>query len=134
MAFFHNNAFIPSTSNIFMSLFARVTIPIPDRGHMLMPQRFDYRNIMELTNEEFSQFYLELMTEYKDNVGWWSEGRIPHCSNCHEIIPGPAQLRRYHGQTLHAKCFKTLWEKERGSTKGLSKQFFDRVAGLTLGD
>lgn len=118
-----------------MTMLERVTIQVPvGEGRMFGFSRFDFKKIMALTNEEFSQFYLEAMQEYKDKNGWWQEGKMPSCGVCHEIIPGPAQLRRYYGRTLNAKCFRELWAKERNEHRKSDQQYFDRIAKLTLGE
>lgn len=95
----------------------------------------DYNKALKLSDNNFERFYLELMIEYKNNDGWWSRGRIPHCVNCHQVIPGPEQLRRYHKRSFHDDCFEKEWktEREKGKESILIRKFFDRVVKLKLG-
>ncbi len=112
-----------------MTLLEKVVIP---NGTLtgVRTRALNYERIMQFDDKEFKQFYLELMTEYKTNDGWWSEGKMPHCVNCHRFIEGPEQLRRHYGRTLDADCFRKEWEKERGEHRGLDQQYWDRVAKL----
>ncbi|MEK6828950.1 MAG: hypothetical protein AABY15_02405 [Nanoarchaeota archaeon] len=114
-----------------MSIIEKVTFSREERTMMPMPQRLNHLKIMQLNDEEFAQFYLELMTEYKTNDGWWTNGKISHCINCHRFIEGPEQLRRYYGMTLDADCFRKEWKKQRRESTGLNQQYWDRVAQLS---
>jgi hypothetical protein len=91
----------------------------------------DFEKIVTASDEDFAQLYLELMTEYRDKNGWWSDGNIPKCYECHEVIPSPEQLRRYHGLSMHPSCFKQYYAKE-GDDKGVMMKYWQRVADLVL--
>ena len=77
---------------------------------------FDYKRIIALPDEVFAKLYLEMMTEYRDENGWWSGDRIPHCRECRRKISGPEQMRRYEGSSFHPNCFRKFHERE--SRKG----------------
>lgn len=104
-------------------------------SHMLSGKvmALDFEKIIALSNQDFSRFYLELMSTYRVN-GWWTEGKIPQCCECSSVISGPEQLRRYHGLSLHPDCFKKLYEKEaqEDGNEGVMHQYWLRVAGLVL--
>jgi len=91
----------------------------------------DYEKVVELSAEDFAKLHLELMNEYKDKDGWWSDGKIPNCSECHSEIPGPEDLVRYYGRSLHHNCFRRVYERE-GDETGIMKRYWDRVAELVL--
>lgn len=94
----------------------------------------DWDVVLNFPDKKFEQYYLELMTEYRDKNGYWTKRKIP-CDNCHQIISGPEQLRRYYGRSLHPICFKEEWKKERLEKKEPTLvAYFDRVAQLTLGE
>jgi len=42
----------------------------------------DTKRIVALSDEDFATLHLELMTEYRNKDGWWSDGNVPHCSEC----------------------------------------------------
>ncbi len=90
---------------------------------------FDYERIIALSEDDFAKLYLELMAEYRDKDGWWSNGRIPKCNECRGVISGPEQLRRYHGLSMHPTCFKQFYKRE-GNEEGTMKQYWMRVANL----
>jgi len=103
-----------------------------DRIYQLFPQRFDMKKVMALSDDDFAHHHLLLMQEYREKNGWWSEGQMPLCDNCREIIPGPEQLRRYKGGTLDAGCFREVWASEPylGGPGNPPKAYFDRIANL----
>ena len=91
----------------------------------------DYEKIAKASDEDFSQLYLELMREYRDKDGWWSDGKIPKCNECHEVISSPEQLRRYYGSSMHPSCFNQFYIRE-GDDKGIMRKYWERVADLVL--
>ena len=95
----------------------------------------DYEKILALSDEDFARLYLELMTEYRDKDGWWSNGKIPTCSQCHTEIPGPKELRCYYGNSMDASCFREFYEREGSKDQHeskLTKQYLERVAKLVI--
>jgi hypothetical protein len=92
----------------------------------------DYKRIIALPDRDFSQLYLELMSEYRDKDGWWGAAGIPKCSSCHEEIPGPDQLRRYHGRSMYPSCFRHYYAREGDGEDmvGIMRQYWLRVADL----
>ena len=36
-------------------------------------RNIDFKKIMQLSDHDFAQLYLELMTEYRYNDGWWHD-------------------------------------------------------------
>jgi len=110
-------------------------IPLGDirtLGNYDIGRRFDYEKILSLSSDEFAEFYLKVMEEYRDKDGWWGKAGIPSCSECSQEISGPKELRRYYGLTLHPKCFEKIYEKEKDDQKGLIKFYWDRVVKLDL--
>lgn len=93
-------------------------------------RHLDYKKIEALSNTEFAQFYLELMREYRDKEGWWGRAGTPKCSECHTIISGPEELRRYNGISLHPACFRKVYAEDK--KVGATEKYFDRVAALDL--
>lgn len=95
----------------------------------------DYEKIIAIPDEDFAGLYLELMSEYKDKDGWWSNEKIPKCSQCHAEISGPQDLRRYYGNSMHASCFKEFYEREGSKDQHQEKtmkRYWARVANLAL--
>jgi hypothetical protein len=92
----------------------------------------DYHKIVSMSDDEFSKYYLEKMSEYKEKDGWWSEGKVPACFDCNEVIQGPKDLRRFYGQCLHADCFKEYYESVKFLESGIRRLYWDRVAALKL--
>ena len=104
-------------------------------GSMLytLPIRmFDYKKIERLSDENFSEFYLKLMEEYRDKYGYWSEGKIPHCHECNSEISEPKYLRKYYGRCLDPACFKKVHERERRDEEKSHRKYWDKVAELDL--
>lgn len=102
------------------------------KGHSMSYGRvLDYERIVGLSDNDFARLYLELMEEYRDKDGWWSNGKIPKCGECHSEISNPKQLRRYCGLSMHPSCFKQFYERE-GNDKGIIKQYWQKVANLSL--
>lgn len=91
----------------------------------------DYERIVVLPERDFAQLYLELMLEYRDKDGWWSNGKIPKCNKCHDVILSPQQLRRYYGSSMHPSCFKQFYER-RGDEEGIMGKYWQRVANLVI--
>lgn len=104
----------------------RVMLPMSGR-------QLDRERIVNLPDDEFSELYLELMTEYKDKDGWWTGDKIPKCGPCHEIIDVPANLRRHYARTLDHGCFQEVYAKERPQERNeIRGKYFDKVANLGL--
>lgn len=116
-------------ASYFMTILEKVTLSEQERKFMLMPPRLNYSKIDKLDDDEFIQLHLELMTEYKTQDGWWSKNKIPHCISCNLVIPGPEQMVRYHGRTLHPDCFREEWEHEKKEYPRFRK-YWDRIARL----
>ncbi|MGM5483405.1 MAG: hypothetical protein ACQER9_00640 [Nanobdellota archaeon] len=91
----------------------------------------DYEKIVKASDEDFARFYLELMIEYRDKDGWWSDGKIPECNECHKEIQRPEDLRRYHGLSMHPSCFRQYYTRE-GDDEGIMDKYWQRVANLVL--
>jgi hypothetical protein len=86
----------------------------------------DYRRLLKLSDIDFTEFYLNLMEEYRDKDGWWKdEKNLPHCSKCNEVISGPRDLRRLAGRSLHPLCL--VEEIKIEDKKGLEKKYWERV-------
>jgi len=103
-------------------------------GHIISPpvhRTLDFEAIVALSDADFAKLYLELMNGYRDKDGWWKEGKIPYCHECHLVIPEPAQLRRYYGSVMHPDCFKRFYERN-GDETGVMRQYWERVARLVL--
>ncbi len=94
----------------------------------------DFEKIIELSDIEFAEFYLNQMEKYRDNDGWWGEKGMPHCSECQQEIPGPTQLRRYYGNSMHASCFKQFYEREgnKEEKSEVMNKYWQRIASLIL--
>ena len=90
----------------------------------------DYEKIVKVSDEDFAQLYLELMSELGEDNGWWEDGKIPKCSECNKVISSPEQLRLYHGLSMHPSCFKS-YEIEETDTQVMAK-YWQRVADLVL--
>ena len=82
--------------------------------------------IAKLPEEEFAKLYLALMEEYRDNYGWWSKGKIPKCGQCHEVIEGPKDLRRYYGNSVHGNCLHA-WRNQRAIRGGKKYKDTDEI-------
>tara|TARA_Y100000310_G_scaffold261214_1_gene270473 strand:+ start:379 stop:729 length:351 start_codon:yes stop_codon:yes gene_type:complete len=93
-------------------------------------RQLNFKKIASLPQDEFAKLHLELMEEYRDENGWWSEDKIPHCGACNEVIQEPKDLRRYHGRSLHPTCFNEVYGEERDSTSEFWKKYWDKVAKL----
>jgi hypothetical protein len=101
---------------------------------------WDYKKLLNLSDEEFAEFYLKNMEEYRDNDGWWEKQKAPFCSECHKEISGPKELRRYYGASLHPECFKKVYEQyflPSGGKSSLEKnslisKYLERVSKLKL--
>jgi hypothetical protein len=91
----------------------------------------DYKKVVEASDDDFAKLYLELMNEYRDKDGWWSDSKIPKCYECHKIISSPEQLRRYHGLSMHPSCFKQYYAREEDD-KGIMRKYWQRVVDLVL--
>jgi len=121
-----------------MSILEKVILSPGDFSTGLRTRKINHEKVLALSDNDFEQFYLELMTEYKTKEGWWNldnSESIPQCDNCHKIIPNPESLRRYHGNSLHPNCFREEWAKERGTyNNSILKRYFDRIAALKLGE
>ena len=120
-----------------ISILEQVTLSKGDSLTGLGTRKINHEKVLALSDKDFEQYYLELMTEYKNKNGWWNSGDpelIPKCIKCHEIISGPEQLRRYNGRSLHPNCFRKEWDNEKRSYNNhILKRYFDRVANLQLG-
>ncbi len=101
---------------------------------------WDYKKILTLSDEDFAEFYLKTMEEYRDHDGWWDEGKIPSCSECHKEIAEPKELRRYYGSALHPECFEKVYrqyflpalrENNLKTSSPISK-YFERVSKLRI--
>ena len=92
----------------------------------------DYEKVNKLSDTEFSEFYLSMMREYKEIDGWWSGDKIPKCSVCHSVIPGPEMLRRLSGRSLDPDHFREVYGKERETYEPIMQAYWDRVAKLDL--
>ncbi|MCX6815025.1 MAG: hypothetical protein NTY20_05245 [Candidatus Aenigmarchaeota archaeon] len=108
-------------------LWKEPTIWMPPSG-----RNWNYEKILAISDPEFSEFYLALMTEYRDNEGWWSGEKIPKCFKCHNVIPGPETLRRLTGRTLDPECFRVVYASERNDYGPIVQKYWDRVAKLDL--
>ena len=121
-----------------MTILEKVILTHGDFSTGLRTRNINHEKVIALSDNDFQQFYLELMTEYKTKDGWWNPDNsesIPQCSNCRKIISGPEQLRRYHGNSLHPNCFREEWAKEGGSYNNHAlKRYFDRIAQLKMGE
>ena len=97
---------------------------------------WNYKKLLTLSNEEFAEFYLKSMEEYKDLDGLWKDGKVPSCSECHREISEPKQLRRYYGASLHPECFEKVYEQyflpSVGKSSKVIVKYFERVAKLRL--
>lgn len=92
-----------------------------------------YDKILAISDVDFADFYLQLMTVYKEKDGWWGKQGVPKCWTCHEEIESPKDLRRYCGQSHHPVCFGEMWKKERKTQKWVEmRKYFDRVAKLRI--
>ncbi len=103
-----------------------------ERGSSLPIHHFKFGKALTLSDEDFAQLYLAIMTEYKVHNGWWSEKRVPHCNECREEISGPAELRRLYGKSLHPDCFRKVYQEETKHSHKEEKQYWERVAALDL--
>ena len=93
---------------------------------------FNYKEILQLPDKEFAEFYLTLMREYRDKDNWWEEGNDPIlCQGCGKGISDPRFLRRLSGRTLEPICFAEEI-KTFSFNNNLSKKYFERVAKLDL--
>ncbi len=93
----------------------------------------NYPKIVAAPDDVFAEFYLALMTEYKEKDNWWSEGNVPNCSECHTVIPGPEELRRYAGASLHPHCFGIWYARNKSSDDtGVMGQYWARVSALRI--
>jgi hypothetical protein len=90
----------------------------------------DYSKVLALSDEDFAEFYLARMTEYKTKDGWWSKGKIPYCSECQQPIKGAKDLRRLYGRSLHPDCFRKVYRERVSQETEIVKQYWDRVASL----
>ncbi|HLC32081.1 MAG TPA: hypothetical protein VJK51_05425 [Candidatus Nanoarchaeia archaeon] len=98
----------------------------------LSGRHFDYKKINLLSDEKFAQFYLQLMQEYRDIDGWWSEGRIPTCTHCRKTISNPKELRRYNGASLHPVCFTPFYDQNKTAQSDTMTRYWERVKKLRL--
>jgi hypothetical protein len=94
-------------------------------------KELDLEKVLKLNDTDFRTLYTLMTEEYKTKDGWWSEGKIPKCNICNEVIPGPEQLRRFYGNILDGKCFSKYYKKQdhRFETEQW-KRYWIRVAKL----
>lgn len=103
------------------------------RSIFLTPgERFDYEKLLAISENEFRQFYVELMCEYRDKDEWWSKGKVPKCAECRQVITKPENLRRYYGQSLDPTCFNVVRERQKHTETETMKRFWNRVSQLEL--
>ncbi len=105
-------------------------------GERILPKlktrAIDYSKVLQLNDEEFKEYYLEIMAEFKTKDNWWSNREFPKCDNCHEMISGPENLRRYYGLSLHPSCFRKIWARDsKNCNNHIIKKYFERIAQLS---
>tara|TARA_Y100000310_G_scaffold329333_1_gene398964 strand:+ start:828 stop:1142 length:315 start_codon:yes stop_codon:yes gene_type:complete len=88
----------------------------------------NFAEVVELPDDKFASFYLELMRKYRKR-GWW-ESSIPSCDECNVLITSPKELRRYRGWSLHPQCFRAVHHRERDTEEPTMQKYWDRVAQL----
>ena len=72
---------------------------------------WNYAKLLALSDEDFAEFYFNLMKEYGENEFLWEDGNNPSCSECHGAIFSPKDLRKYYESNLHPKCFQKVYEQ-----------------------
>ena len=92
-------------------------------------RNLDYEKMAELPMDDFDDLYRQLMSVYRDEDGWWANGKFPRCSQCGNQISGPERLRRYYGRTLDPICFRVTHRLNRDK-EGEMQRYWDRVAEL----
>ena len=95
---------------------------IEDRNGLLT---LDVLRLMELSDEDFSNWRLSEMQNYFKN-----HGRNPTCSRCSVIIESPDNLVRYFGENLHSSCFMEKYKREKNNLNEGEQTYFDRVLSL----
>jgi hypothetical protein len=95
---------------------------------------YDYDKLLALSDADFADFYLQTMDRYRTLDGWWNPNKVPKCFECHAVIPGPDQLRRYAGASLHAgDCFKAWYLKNRDEGESpIIRKYWERVMAIPL--
>jgi hypothetical protein len=92
---------------------------------------FDYPKIAALADSDFARFYELFMQTYFDARPEFYREKPITCWDCREEIKEAAQLRRYYGQSLNARCFAVQYGRERATMPSYLQSFFDRVLKLT---
>lgn len=111
----------------------------------------DWKKIENLPEEEFVERYVGEMTRYfyehgervlreersLRKIGHHEGLRPVCCSDCHGLISGPSDMRRYYGATLHGDCLAKRWENDRrehvkreGNRRGGTVRYWDRLIKL----
>jgi hypothetical protein len=101
---------------------------------------WDYNKLLALPDDEFAEFYLKVMEEYRDKDGWWGRKGTPSCSECRNEISEPKELRRYYGASLHPECFNHVYKnyflpnlRENNLKPGsLISKYWERISKLNF--
>lgn len=103
------------------------------KGEFPLKSRYlNYEKILNLSENELSIFHSTLMNEYRERDGWWSNGKIPRCSECKKFINSPEDLIRYYGNSLHHGCFKTFYNKAGPMEKEETiRKYWEKILNLT---
>jgi hypothetical protein len=88
-----------------------------------------FEKMITLSDNEFAQHYLALMSTFKVTEGWWINGNNPICE-CGEAILSPKELRMYGDNPYHPECFKRVYEKDRRQDSDLMKRYWTKVLKL----
>lgn len=94
----------------------------------------DYIKVLELSDDNFRQFYLELMTELWKKENWNNNGNSHLCNFCDKKIQKPEDIIRYFKLNFHkGKCFvKARKEEKKPYCYDKFDKYFDRIVKLII--